>query len=75
MGRIVCKAKKMGIAPRRGNPSIEWHKNGVPQYYCYGWIDCMTDELYEVCRNCSDHVDHAYEDHKKWKETRENKTN
>lgn len=72
MGRIVCKAKKSGIVPSRGKPSIEWHKDGVPQYYCYGWIDCMTDELYEVCRNCIDHVDHAYEDYVKWKEVREN---
>lgn len=67
MAKTICEAKKMGIVPRRGHPSIEWHKDGVPQYYCYGYIDKMTDELFEVCRNCADHVDRAGEDLEKWK--------
>lgn len=67
MAKTICKAKKIGLVPQRGKASIEWHKDGVPQYYCYGYIDRATDELLEVCRNCIDHVDHAYEDFKKWK--------
>lgn len=63
-------AKKQGLVSKRGKPSIEFHKNGVPQYYCYGYIDTMTDELFEVCRNCADYVDRAYEDYEKWKSER-----
>lgn len=70
MEKTVCKAKKSGIVERRGKPSIEWHKDGVPRYYCYGYIDLMTDELFEVCKNCADHVDRAEEDLEKW-ESRE----
>ena len=66
MGKTVCEAKKQGIVSKRGNPSIEWYKDGVPQYYCYGYIDLATDELYEVCRNCRNHADRAAEDHEKW---------
>lgn len=67
MAKTVCKAKKQGVVPRRGNPSIEFRKDGVPQYYCCGYIDMMTDELLEVCRECVDHVDRANEDYEKWK--------
>ena len=66
MAKTVCKAVKQNIVHRRGKPSIEWHKDGVPQYYCYGYVDMMTDELIEVCRNCIDHVDRAQEDMDKW---------
>lgn len=66
MAKTACEAKKQGIVKRRGKPSVEWHKDGVPQYYCYGYIDKMTDELLKVCRNCIDHVDHAQKDMDKW---------
>lgn len=66
MAKTVCEAVKQRIVPSRGKSSIEWHKDGVPQYYCYGYVDMMTDELIEVCRNCIDHVDRAAEDHEKW---------
>lgn len=68
MAKTVCKAAKQGLVKRRGSPSIEWHKDSIPQYYCYGYIDSMTDELLEVCRTCIDHIDHAEEDMDKWLE-------
>lgn len=69
MAKTVCEAKRIGEVKGRGRPSIEWHKNGVPQYYCCGYIDCATDELLEVCRKCVDHVDHAQEDFDAWKKS------
>lgn len=66
MGRVVCKAVKNHEVPQRGKPSVEFHKDGVPQYYCYGWADGMTDELLETCRNCRDHVDRAQDDLDEW---------
>ena len=41
------------IAKKKGKPTIEFHKNGKPQYYCYGYEDKMTDEPYQECRECS----------------------
>ena len=66
MAKTVCKAVKTHEVPRRGKPSVEWHKEGKPQYYCYGWKDSMTDELLEVCANCKDNVIHAQDDMDKW---------
>lgn len=43
MAKTVCKAVKQRIVDRMGRPSIEWHKDGVPQYYCYGYADPMTE--------------------------------
>ena len=40
---MECRAKESGKVSRRGQPSIEWYKDGKPQYYCYGYIDKMTD--------------------------------
>lgn len=57
-----CKAKALGLVKYRGKPSIEWHKNGKPQYYCYGYIDMGTESLLPVCRACKDHVYQAQED-------------
>lgn len=68
MAKTICKAKKTGQVPRRGKSSVEWYKNGVPQHYCYGYVDKMTDELLEVCQECIDHVDKAQEDLDKWRE-------
>ena len=67
MAKTVCKAVKTYEVPRRGKPSIEWTKNGVPQYYCYGWKNKMTDELLDVCQNCKDNVIYAQDDFDKWK--------
>lgn len=70
MARTVCKAAKQGIVKQRGIPSIEWYKDGVPQYYCSGYLDEATDELMKVCWNCPDYAGHAYDDHEKWNEER-----
>lgn len=67
MGKRECKAVEAGIVKTRGNPTIEWYKNDVPQYYCRGWIDLMTDDPLELCRNCNNFVDRAENDLQKWK--------
>lgn len=41
---------------KRGRPSTEFYKGDVPQIYCNGWWDNMTDELIDVCKNCADNV-------------------
>lgn len=40
----------------RGKPTTEFHIDGKPQIYCYGWIDGMTNEPLEICKNCKDWV-------------------
>lgn len=45
-----------------GKSSIEWYKDGKPQYYCYGYIDQRTDELIDECKRCKRHVYKAQED-------------
>ena len=47
---------------RRGKASLEFYKNGKPQYYCSGYIDAMTDELIDECKRCKQHVNKAQED-------------
>lgn len=42
---------------KRGRPSIEFYKDGKPQYYCRGWIDSMTGEALDVCQKCADYAD------------------
>lgn len=44
---MTCKAKEI---------------NKVPQYYCYGYIDKMTDELLPECKECQSHVYKAQND-------------
>ena len=59
---MACKATESGKVSRRGQPSIEWYKDGKPQYYCYGYIDKMTDELMPECKECRSHVSKAQDD-------------
>ena len=42
---------------KRGRPSTEFWKDGKPQIYCRGWVDQMTDEALEACKNCADWAD------------------
>ena len=59
---MACKAKERGKVPRRGNQSIEWYKDGKPQYYCYGYTDQRTDDLQPECQECRSHVNKAQDD-------------
>lgn len=72
MARVICKAKQNGRVKHRGNPTIEFYKDGKPQYYCYGYIDAATDEPIEDCKRCKDFVDHAQEDLERYKAGGEN---
>lgn len=59
---MSCKAKLTSIVRNRGKESVEWHKDGAPQYYCMGYIDNRTEELLPVCRECRENVIYAQED-------------
>lgn len=50
MGKCELVAK--GIANKKGKPSIEFYKNGKPQYYCYGYMDKRTEEGLSECQKC-----------------------
>lgn len=63
---MACKAKDGGKVLRRGEPSVEWYKDGKPQHYCYGYIDKMTDELLPECKECRSHVSKAQDDLDAW---------
>lgn len=54
-----CLAVAQHIVSEKGNASIERYVDGVPQYYCYGYIDRQTDELIPHCRNCKNNVMYA----------------
>ena len=47
-----CEMVAKGIVREKGYPSIEFYRNGEPQYYCMGWENKMTDEPYEECMRC-----------------------
>lgn len=49
---MTCKAKVLRLVKEKGKPTIEFYKNGKPQYYCYGIEDKMFDEALEVCKEC-----------------------
>jgi hypothetical protein len=55
MKRMV-HVKKCPCKLGRGKPTTEFYKDGKPQKYCYGWMDGMTDEPFEICKDCKDWV-------------------
>ena len=59
---MACKAKERGKVSRRWEMSIEWYKDGKPQYYCYGYLDKMADEMLPECKECSIFVGKAQDD-------------
>ena len=67
MNKTICIAKKEGIVAERGKASIEWYKDGEPQYYCYGYMDKRTEYYIEACRNCKNNVICAQDDMDKHK--------
>ena len=65
MARVSCKIAGHKVK-RRGDATVEWYKDGVPQYYCYGYIDKMTDEPLSECKECRDYVGKAQDDLDEW---------
>lgn len=65
-----CVLVRKGIVKRKGKPTIEFYKDGKPQYYCYGYQNAMTEEAFEECKNCKKWVygeqcEKDYEEYKK----------
>lgn len=57
---MSCQAVKNGEVKRKGKPSIEYHDdNRKPVYYCYGYIDCGTEDLIPTCANCRKNTRYA----------------
>lgn len=50
----MVHVKKCPCEFGRGRPSTEFYVDRKPQIYCSGWVDRMTDDLLEVCRECPD---------------------
>ena len=69
---MACKAKERGKVSRRGKPSIEWYNDWKPQYYCYGYIDKMKDELLPECKERRIHVSKAQDDLDEYNHRKEN---
>ena len=65
MSKVRCILAKSKVK-RRGQATVEWYKDGVPQYYCYGYIDKMTDEPLSECKECRDYVGKAQDDLEAW---------
>lgn len=65
MARVRCKIAGHKVK-RRGEATVEWYKDGLPQYYCYGYVDKMTDEPLPECKECRDYVGKAQEDLEAW---------
>lgn len=60
---MACLAKANNVEiHEKGRASIEWYKEGKPQYYCYGYKDRRTDELLDECQICRKNVRYAQED-------------
>lgn len=66
-----CKAVENGEVSHKGKSSIEFYKNGKPQYYCYGWCSGSSEYLLQTCRNCKKYIDYAQQDLEKLKELEE----
>ena len=47
-----CMLVANDIVSQKGKPSIEFYKDGKPQYYCMGYEDERTDEAYPECMEC-----------------------
>lgn len=61
--KTKCELVKCHAVKRRGRASIEFYDDdGDPQYYCMGWMDMASKEIFETCRNCPDFVDRANEE-------------
>lgn len=52
---MSCKAK---LRPDI-KASIEFSFENIPRYFYYGYIDQITDELINECKECSENVNKA----------------
>lgn len=75
MAKVICQAVKNKSVDRKGKSSIEWYKDGVPQKYCYGYVDGRNDEPIEECAICPIHVDKAQEDLESWQNQKKAQSN
>ena len=66
----LAKATPGNGVKEKGKSSIEFYKDGKPQYYCYGYIDQRTDELIEECKQCKRQVGKAQEDLEEYKKNK-----
>lgn len=62
-----CRAVATEKVQRKGRASLEFYKDGKPQYYCYGYIDMMYDETLPECKECKKYIDRALEDFERMK--------
>ena len=60
-----CKLVAIGKVKRKGNATLEFYKDGKPQYYCYGYINKMYNEPMKECKECKKYVGQADKD---WEE-------
>ena len=72
---MSCEAKINCVVKDRGKSSIEFHINGKPQYYCYGYYDQRTDELIDECKRCKREVHKAQEDLERYRKEVEKDAN
>ena len=51
---------------RRRQASHEWNDGEKDRIYCLGYVDLMTDDYLDECRDCPDHVNKAQADLERW---------
>ena len=59
--RGYCPAKDKGEVRYKSRSTAEFCINGKPVFFCQGYIDRMTDELLDTCRECKRNVINADE--------------
>ena len=52
----ICPLVASGKVNKRGNPSTEFYRDGVPQIYCLGYFDSRNEEPLAECEVCLDFV-------------------
>ena len=67
-----CKLVALGKVKTKGNATLEFYKDGKPQYYCLGYINKMYDEAMEECKECKKYVNNAENDFFEMKRELEN---
>ena len=52
----ICPLRAKDKLHSKGKPTTEFHIDGKPQIYCYGFYDCYNYEPLEECKRCADWV-------------------